>query len=103
MPTHRKVTKIKYSSLAQSVERMTVNHDVAGSSPAGGANKEKPRQSPGLFLCSLYVLARTGDIVQRTETELCSGRATFVGFLADKLVELARLRDNSLNHDVARI
>ena len=27
----------KYSSLAQSVERMTVNHDVAGSSPAGGA------------------------------------------------------------------
>ena len=30
---------LKYSSLAQSVERMTVNHDVAGSSPAGGANK----------------------------------------------------------------
>ena len=39
MPTYRKVTKIKYSSLAQSVERMTVNHDVAGSSPAGGAKK----------------------------------------------------------------
>ena len=39
MPTYRKVTKIKYSSLAQSVERMTVNHDVAGSSPAGGATK----------------------------------------------------------------
>ena len=30
---------IEYSSLAQSVERMTVNHDVAGSSPAGGATK----------------------------------------------------------------
>ena len=30
-----------YSSLAQSVERMTVNHDVAGSSPAGGAKEEK--------------------------------------------------------------
>ena len=29
-----------YSSLAQSVERMTVNHDVAGSSPAGGARKK---------------------------------------------------------------
>ena len=29
-----------YSSLAQSVERMTVNHDVAGSSPAGGAKKK---------------------------------------------------------------
>ena len=31
-----------YSSLAQSVERMTVNHDVAGSSPAGGA-KNTPK------------------------------------------------------------
>ena len=29
-----------YSSLAQSVERMTVNHDVAGSSPARGAIKK---------------------------------------------------------------
>ena len=28
-----------YSSLAQSVERVTVNHDVAGSSPAGGAKR----------------------------------------------------------------
>ena len=27
----------EYSSLAQSVERMTVNHDVVGSSPTGGA------------------------------------------------------------------
>ncbi len=26
-----------YSSIAQLAERMTVNHDVAGSSPAGGA------------------------------------------------------------------
>ena len=29
-----------YSSIAQSVERMTVNHDVTGSSPVGGATKE---------------------------------------------------------------
>ena len=28
-----------YSSIAQSVERMTVNHDVAGSSPAWGAKQ----------------------------------------------------------------
>ena len=34
----------KYSSLAQSVERMTVNHDVAGSSPAGGARKKHLRK-----------------------------------------------------------
>ena len=30
-----------YSSLAQSVEHLTVNQGVAGSSPAGGAKKEK--------------------------------------------------------------
>ena len=30
---------ISYSSIAQSVERMTVNHDVAGSSPAWGAKQ----------------------------------------------------------------
>ena len=29
-----------YSSIAQSVERMTVNHDVTGSSPVGGAITE---------------------------------------------------------------
>ena len=29
-----------YSSLAQSVERVTVNHDVVGSSPTGGAMKK---------------------------------------------------------------
>ena len=34
-----------YSSLAQSVERMTVNHDVAGSSPARGATKKPVSQS----------------------------------------------------------
>ena len=30
-----------YSSIAQSVERMTVNHDVTGSSPVGGAMSEQ--------------------------------------------------------------
>ena len=34
------VILISYSSLAQSVERMTVNHDVVGSSPTGGARKK---------------------------------------------------------------
>ena len=29
-----------YSSIAQSVERMTVNHDVTGSSPVGGATRK---------------------------------------------------------------
>ena len=44
--TNKKDTDLRsessYSSLAQSVERMTVNHDVAGSSPAGGA-KNTPK------------------------------------------------------------
>ena len=35
----RSPKKIVYSSIAQSVERMTVNHDVTGSSPVGGATK----------------------------------------------------------------
>ena len=47
-----------YSSLAQSVERMTVNHDVAGSSPAGGAKKKAGRKTC-LFLGSLVVLVLT--------------------------------------------
>ena len=32
-----KAPAIEYSSIAQSVERMTVNHDVTGSSPVRGA------------------------------------------------------------------
>lgn len=35
-----KLEKAKYSSIAQLAERMTVNHDVAGSSPAGGATSQ---------------------------------------------------------------
>ena len=37
---------IIYSPIVQSVERMTVNHDVAGSSPAGGATGFLPSQNP---------------------------------------------------------
>ena len=36
-----------YSSIAQSVERMTVNHDVAGSSPAWGAIYLNPNSGKG--------------------------------------------------------
>ncbi len=34
-----------YSSIAQLAERMTVNHDVAGSSPAGGAKTQTNREA----------------------------------------------------------
>ena len=37
-----------YSSIAQSVERMTVNHDVTGSSPVGGARKRQ------VFTCRFF-------------------------------------------------
>ena len=44
---HPYLRVVLYSYLAQSVERMTVNHDVAGSSPAVGA---KPCLMTRLFL-----------------------------------------------------
>ena len=53
---------VRYSSLAQSVERMTVNHDVAGSSPAGGANKKADHKS-GLFFCLFFVKLGLIDIM----------------------------------------
>ena len=34
----REVLAFVYSPIAQSVERVTVNHDVVGSSPTWGAN-----------------------------------------------------------------
>ena len=40
---------IFYSSLAQLAERMTVNHDVAGSSPAGGATKKAVAKAIAFF------------------------------------------------------
>ena len=47
--------RIGYSSLAQSVERVTVNHDVVGSSPTGGAKEKTIRTgwSFSLLLVSL--------------------------------------------------
>ena len=46
-----------YSSIAQSVERMTVNHDVTGSSPVGGA-KTKADQEVCFLFCQLGSKAR---------------------------------------------
>ena len=46
-------TSFTYSSLAQSVEHMTVNHGVVGSSPTGGA-KQNPLSQEGGFLFVLF-------------------------------------------------
>ena len=42
----REVLAFVYSPIAQSVERVTVNHDVVGSSPTWGAKKIETGQSP---------------------------------------------------------
>ena len=39
----------QYSSVAQSVERMTVNHDVTGSSPVRGARKKALVKASAVF------------------------------------------------------
>ena len=44
-----------YSSIAQSVERMTVNHDVTGSSPVGGAKKNRVAKA------TLFLFAQPGS------------------------------------------
>ena len=46
--------RVLYSSLAQSVERMTVNHDVVGSSPTGGAKKTVLAFAGTVFLLPNY-------------------------------------------------
>ena len=49
----RFILRLKYSSLAQSVEHLTVNQVVAGSSPAGGARKKHlPKQVLFSTMCS---------------------------------------------------
>ena len=65
LPTERRGNKISYSSLAQSVERMTVNHDVVGSSPTGGAKKSRPI-GLNFFIC-----------VRRTQHHLTEGQHHF--------------------------
>ena len=39
-----------HSSIAQSVERMTVNHDVTGSSPVRGANRKQVKGPAFLYV-----------------------------------------------------
>ena len=63
MPTQKTsaIAEVTYCSLAQPVERMTVNHDVVSSSLTGAAN-EKATQSGGFFHW-LFLLDSADDIV----------------------------------------
>ena len=50
-----------YSPIAQSVERVTVNHDVVGSSPTWGAKKIETGQSPVSIFFVLTNWTRKAD------------------------------------------
>ena len=65
-----------YSSLAQSVERMTVNHDVAGSSPAGGA---KEKDHPNGWSFSLGFLQHPAGVKQRDLSVKVTARSAVTG------------------------
>ena len=45
-----------YSSIAQSVERMTVNHDVTGSSPVGGAKRKRVAKATRFLFPKLFII-----------------------------------------------
>ena len=49
---------IEYSPIAQSVERVTVNHDVVGSSPTWGASKKRRYTNVYLLFFTLFVVGR---------------------------------------------
>ena len=49
----REVLAFVYSPIAQSVERVTVNHDVVGSSPTWGAKNNSRSNDLLLFFCFL--------------------------------------------------
>ena len=67
--TDSKIQIYRYSSIAQSVERMTVNHDVTGSSPVGGAKREQ-------FLTALFFVVqqiiKMIAVIVIYEVQLCS-------------------------------
>ena len=63
------LNKIKYSRIAQSVERLTVNQDVVGSSPTVGARMRADDKSHLLFvLYAAWLLIKM---------ELVNGRKLF--------------------------
>ena len=66
----------QYSSLAQSVEHLTVNQVVAGSSPAGGAKKETKDSFLGFFFVS-FIWRRTTCCLPKQTAKVC-GSANYI-------------------------
>ena len=66
-----------FSSIAQSVERMTVNHDVTGSSPVGGA-KKKALVLTSAFFIDVYLRQMMRALPNAVTSLMISGCATFL-------------------------
>ena len=65
--------RIGYSSLAQSVERVTVNHDVVGSSPTGGAKeKDHPNRMVFFFASRIVALERVCRFRIAPQVQYCT-------------------------------
>ena len=67
----REVLAFVYSPIAQSVERVTVNHDVVGSSPTWGAKELRVGFIPTLNSLFLFVgREQPGDCITCTNVRL---------------------------------
>ena len=73
-----------YSSLAQSVERVTVNHDAVGSSPTGGAIKKSHHQV-AFFYCTCTINTVINSHASPTEPGEVGGKACFAPLLHQKI------------------
>ena len=64
----REVLAFVYSPIAQSVERVTVNHDVVGSSPTWGASKNTDIQEDVCIFICVYMLDEKGGLRKQGES-----------------------------------
>ena len=88
----------KYSSLAQSVEHMTVNHGVVGSSPTGGARK-KHLQFASAFFNEAHLRCMKKEAGLRPMKRACALRATAHGEVSVRFASCERkLRSDSRAH-----
>ena len=78
---------------------MTVNHDVAGSSPAGGANRKARGNRPGFF-CWLFSSWFNQGSLRATVSPPKAAMTTMFFAEGEKLVQLG-LGPIGLMHDVA--
>ena len=81
-----------YSSIAQSVERMTVNHDVTGSSPVGGAKKMGVAKLLPIFFGLPPTEARRSALKKTVRWTVFSGRGIREVFAPTRRIKRAEQR-----------